>query len=72
VAEDMAPRLGGVAEAQRFVSVANELDANLALDPQRLDRLSADAREAGRQRDEAARRWLSLEDTIARRQFMGC
>lgn len=68
----MATRLGGAAEAERFVSVASELDANLALDPERLKRLRADARDAARQRDDdAARRWLSLEGTIAGRQFMG-
>ena len=48
------PRLGGVAEAERFVSVASELDADLALDPERLKHLRADARDAGHQRDDDA------------------
>ncbi|MBB5753410.1 hypothetical protein [Prosthecomicrobium pneumaticum] len=73
MAEDAAPMLGGTAEAERFVAVAEELDANVELPAERLKTLSAMAHEAGAgaREDAVARRWLSLEDQIARRRFMG-
>lgn len=68
--ETAAPLLGGTEAAADFVSLAEELDAHQTLP---LDRLHAlRARAAGhRAPDEAGRRWLSLEDQIARRIYMG-
>ena len=73
MAEDVAPMLGGPAEAERFVAITEELDAHAELPAERLKTLAGMAHEAGRgtSDDEVARRWLSLEDQIARRRFMG-
>jgi hypothetical protein len=72
MAEDAAPLLGSVAAAERFVAMAEELDANIELPVERLRALKGEAREASRHADdEVSRRWLSLEDQIARRVFMG-
>jgi hypothetical protein len=70
VAEDAAPRLGGVEAATAFISIAEELDAAQTISP---DRLSALQRQTAEHRTtgEVGRRWLSLEDQITRRQFMG-
>jgi hypothetical protein len=70
MAEDAAPLLGGVEAASQFVSIAEELDANRVLPRERLHALRA-ATMAHRSVDEAGRRWLSLEDQIARRLYMG-
>ena len=70
VAEEAAPRLGGLEAAQDFISIAEELDASQTLDPARLETLLRRAA-AHRATGETGRRWLSLEDQIARRQFMG-
>ncbi len=68
--EDAGPLLGGVDAAHAFVRIAEELDANQRLP---LDRLRALRHAAADHRsdDEAGRRWLTLEDQIARRMFMG-
>jgi hypothetical protein len=68
--DDVAPLLGGEDAAHRFVRIAEELDANQRLP---LDRLKALRRTAADHRsdDDAGRRWLSLEDQIARRIYMG-
>ena len=70
MAEDAAPLLGGVEAAEEFVRVAEELDANQVLPLERLVSLrqAAMGHHAG---DEVGRRWLSLEDQIARRLYMG-
>lgn len=70
LARDAAPRLGGLDAAREFVSIAEELDAWPALDPARLRELQARAA-AHRSGDNVGRRWLSLEDQIARRLYMG-
>ena len=70
MAEDAAPLLGGVEAADEFVSVAEELDAHQVLPLERLRSLR-EAVMAHRAGDEAGRRWLSLEDQITRRIFMG-
>jgi hypothetical protein len=68
----VAPLVGGSAMAERFVAIAEELDAHAELPVERLRRLRAEASEGSRHADdEVARRWLSLEDQIARRRFMG-
>lgn len=70
VSRDMAPLLGGVEAAQRFVAIAEELDGAQVMDPERLRALRRAAAEH-RSEDEAGRRWLSLEDQITRRIYMG-
>ena len=70
VAEDAAPLLGGVEAASSFVAVAEEIDANQRLPLDRLTELR-EAAMAHRAGDDAGRRWLSLEDQITRRIYMG-
>jgi hypothetical protein len=70
MADDVAPRLGGADAAAEFVAVAEEIDANQELPTDRLQALR-EAAMAHRADDEAGRRWLSLEDHIARRIYMG-
>ena len=70
--EDLAPRLGGREAAERFVAIAEEIDANQTLPLTRLaelrsEALGASARNAG----DVGRRWLTLGETIARREYMG-
>jgi hypothetical protein len=67
---DAAPLLGGVDAARHFVRIAEELDANQVLPQDRLQALREEVMEH-RASDEAGRRWLSLEDQIARRIYMG-
>jgi hypothetical protein len=70
LAEDAAPLLGGRDAALEFVDIAEEIDANQVLPLERLGELRAAAMEH-RADDEAGRRWLSLEDQITRRIYMG-
>ena len=70
--EDVAPLLGGRAAADRFIAIAGEIDANQSLPVARLAELRAEALAAsGRQSGDAARRWLTLGEQIARREYMG-
>jgi hypothetical protein len=69
LAEDMAPLLGGADAATEFVNIAEELDAHQVLPLERLLGLR-EAAMAHRAADEAGRRWLSLEDQVARRIYM--
>ncbi|SMY10193.1 hypothetical protein [Flavimaricola marinus] len=70
IKRDMAPRLGGLDAAKAFVEIAEELDAYQVMDPDRLTILRMRAAEH-RASDESGRRWLSLEDQISRRLYMG-
>lgn len=70
VRDTAAPLLGGAEAAAEFVALASELDAQQVIDPERLHALRRRAA-AHRAGDEAGRRWLSLEDQIARRIYMG-
>jgi hypothetical protein len=70
MAEDVVPLLGGDEAAAEFVSIAEELDAHQVLPLERLRQLRAAAM-GHRADDEAGRRWLTLEDQIARRVYMG-
>ena len=69
---DVAPRLGGMAPAERFVALAEELDGAAIL---AVDRLAAMHKEAlaiaVAHEDHVARRWLTLTDQIGRRLHMG-
>jgi hypothetical protein len=62
--------LGGEEAAKTFIAIAEELDGAQALPLDRLAALHAKAA-AHRTSGEVGRRWLSLEDQISRRQFMG-
>ena len=69
---DVAPRLGGPAAAQRFVALAEELDASASLPVDRLAAMQKEALVAANGHDGAtARRWLTLVDQIGRRLYMG-
>ena len=70
--EEMAPRLGGREAANRFVAIAEEIDANQRLPVERLAALRDEALaiSAGGTGD-AGRRWLTLGEQIARREYMG-
>ena len=70
LADDAGPLLGGTDAAHAFVRIAEELDANQRLPPERLRALRHAAAEH-RAEDDSGRRWLSLEDQIARRSYMG-
>ena len=70
--EDLAPRLGDREAARRFVAIAEEIDANQALPPARLSALRAEALAASAGGEgEIGRRWLTLGERIARREYMG-
>lgn len=72
MARDVEPRLGGADAAARFVNIAVELDAHQALPRERLATLGDEAASHARAlRGEAARRWLTLQEQIARRHYMG-
>lgn len=72
MAEEMAPRLGGREAAERFVAIAGEIDQNQRLPVARLAALREEAlSHAGTASSEAGRRWLSLGEQIARREYMG-
>jgi hypothetical protein len=70
LAQDAAPLLGGTDAASEFVAIAEELDARQGLPMDRLRELQGAVR-AHRGDDEPGRRWLSLEDQVARRIYMG-
>ncbi len=70
--EDVAPLLGGRAAADRFVTIAEEIDAHQRLTITRLAELRVEAlRHSGATAGEAARRWLTLGEQISRREYMG-
>ncbi len=70
--EDLAPRLGGREAADRFVEIAEELDQNQRLPVGRLAELRREALAASAGGEgEAGRRWLTLAEQIARREYMG-
>jgi hypothetical protein len=62
--------LGGIEAAEEFFRIAEELDSAQILSPDRLAQLQRQTA-AHRATGEIGRRWLSLEDQISRRQFMG-
>jgi hypothetical protein len=70
VARDAGPLLGGADAAKHFIRIAEELDANQVLPVERLHVLREEVMEH-RAADDVGRRWLSLEDQIARRIYMG-
>jgi hypothetical protein len=70
--EELAPRLGGRAAAERFVAIAEEIDLNQRLPVSRLSALRTEALgHAGDAGSDAGRRWLTLGEQIARREYMG-
>ena len=72
VAEELAPRLGGRDAADRFIAIAEEIDANQTLPPARLASLRAEAlSRAADGAGDIGRRWLTLGEQLARREYMG-
>jgi hypothetical protein len=72
MAEEMAPRLGGQEAAERFVAVAEEIDGNQHLPVERLAALRSEAMGfVGDAAGDTGRRWFTLADQIARREYMG-
>jgi len=72
VSDELAPRLGGESAANRFIALAEELDANRTLPAARLGDMQAEALAMLAKLDgEPARRWLTLGESIARRRHMG-
>jgi hypothetical protein len=69
---DVAPRLGGAQAAERFVSLAEELDGAQVLPVERLAAMQKETLSfAAAQEGRIARRWLTLTDQIGRRLHMG-
>ena len=68
--EDVAPLIGGKDAARAFVTIAEELDAHQKLPVERLHALKRRAADH-RADDDAGRRWLTLEEQISRRIYMG-
>lgn len=72
VEREVAPRLGGLEPARRFIAIAEELDASAALPVDRLVTLQKETLAAATAHDgEIARRWLTLTNQIGRRLHMG-
>ena len=69
---DIAPLIGGREAADRFVAIAEEIDANQRLPVERLAALRSEAfAHSAATGGEAARRWMTLGEQIARREYMG-
>jgi hypothetical protein len=72
VSTDLAPRLGGLDAAERFIAIAEELDAQQVMAVERLAALQAEAlAQMAGCAAEPARRWLTLAEQISRRHHMG-
>jgi hypothetical protein len=72
VADELAPRLGGQQQAERFIAIAEEVDANQTLPVARLQELQGEALKImALLEGEPARRWLTLGEQISRRRYMG-
>lgn len=72
VADVLAPRLGGIEAAERFLALTEELDGNARLPPPRLSEMQQEAlARAGSDDADVSRRWLTLAEQIARRSYMG-
>ncbi len=70
LSEDVAPLLGGLDAANRFLDVSTTIDRNLVLDAGILRQYQAIALEGASHADESiSRRWLWLADRIARRRY---
>ncbi|GAB5510438.1 MAG: hypothetical protein Rhims3KO_18390 [Hyphomicrobiales bacterium] len=73
VSRDVAPLFGSHEDADRFIEIAEEIDANASLPVERLDALANDAMaKVSGTSSQAVRRWLSLANRIAERRHMGC
>lgn len=72
VANELAPRLGGQQQAERFIAIAEEVDAHQTLPVGRLQELQGEALGImALLEGEPARRWLTLGEQISRRRYMG-
>jgi hypothetical protein len=69
--EDVEPRLGGEAAANRYLELVTTLDRQADLDRSTLLKMQSEALDASRQGDEEiARRWLWLAGRCSERAFM--
>lgn len=69
---DVAPLFGSREQADRFIAIAEEIDANAHLPLARLDTLAENAlAEVTGAPPETARRWLTLIERITQRRYMG-
>ena len=69
--DDVAPRLGGSEAARRYLELLTTAEAPESREPAALARLKAEARSGGTGvPDDVARRWLWLEERIARLQYL--
>lgn len=69
---EVAPRLGGARQAERFIALAEELDGAQSLPADRLAEMQSETLAfAVAQQGRIARRWLTLTDQIGRRLHMG-
>ncbi len=70
VSEDLAPLLGGVDAANRYLEIATTLDQNAVLDPSIVRGFQKETLAAAQNEDEEiSRRWLWLANHIAKRQY---
>lgn len=70
VADDLAPRLGGVDAANRYLELTTRLDQDATRDWRELANIRAEALDAARSpNDEVSRRWLWLAHHAAKREY---
>ncbi len=68
--DDVAPRLGGDAAADRFLELVDTLDHTPTLDTSALAKMQSEALDAACHRDDdVARRWMWLAQRAAQRRF---
>ena len=72
IAEEAAPRLGGVAAAERFIAMLERLDTDRAIDATALRSMRGEALDAARHPDDGvSRRWAWLASRLDARRFNG-
>lgn len=70
MAEEVEPRLGGAAAAERFLAITETLDDSATIDPTDLDRYRSEAlSHAAATSGDVTRRWVWLAERIGRQQF---
>ena len=68
--EEIAPRLGGEAAAERFVELVETLDGSTELDAGQLERIRSESvSNASQTAGDVSRRWLWLAEQTTRRQY---
>ncbi len=70
VKEDLAPRLGGIGAAERYLELTTRLDQGYTRDRKELTAIRSEAIDGARNpNDEISRRWLWLANRAAKREF---